>query len=424
MSTVSDAYGMRVPRPWKYADTVACTNPDLIVGLELETENCRNSDEAYSRIGSPLGIDVKTDNSLRVVDGNLAYEFITKPTMMKNVLATLGEFFKQTGFNDDNYSDRCSVHVHVNCTDMTFEQVSAVALIYTVVEQILFEFVNQRPGNKEGWSRDTNIYCVPWNQCRDHLNLVYNFTKNPAIALRRWQKYTALNLLPLTRFGTMEWRHMHGTADMAKLTTWLNIIGAIYKHAKTTPFEDLVKDVQGLNTESHYGKFFDTVLGGQLPYNDTYRQAMEEGCILAKYSMINWSLEKNHPERAPKKAVAMDWAGIEPERVVEFDDIQEEEVAPPRGLAPRVARNWAPPPQDVAPVVGNNQDLLDALARIRADQQRDREVLAQGLVAPVQPAPRGGFIDAETRARMRRQAEDAARRWADMDAARVRPVIR
>lgn len=307
--TVSELYGRRPPKAFKYKEEVPCVNPELIVGLELETENCPLDIESYENIGLPLGIDVKTDNSLRTVNGNAAYEFITKPTMTKNVLSTLDSFFQKTGFKEDNYSDRCSVHVHVNCCDMTFEQVAAVALIYTVVEQILFEFVNEKQGDKEGWSRDTNIYCVPWNQCRDHLNLVYNFTQSPLTALGRWQKYTALNLIPLTRLGTMEWRHMHGTADMTKITRWLNIIGAIYKHAKETPFEELIKDIQGLNTVSHYGKFFDTVLGGQLPYNDVYRQAMEEGCILAKYSMINWSLEKKTPGSVTaKKVVPPDWA--------------------------------------------------------------------------------------------------------------------
>lgn len=339
MNTVAEMYGLRPPRVFPFKAAVdTCSNPDLVVGLELETENCRGEEDFYITTGAKLGIDVKGDGSLRTINGNPAYEFITKPTRMANALVTVEEFLRLCKFDDENYSDRCSVHVHVNCTDLTFEQVAAVGLIYTVVEDILFKFVNDQPGNKDGWSRDTNIYCVPWNQCRDHLNLVYRFTKQPERALAGWQKYTALNILPLNRFGTMEWRHMHGTADMKKLTQWLNIIGAIYKHAKGSSFDDLVKDIQGLNTESHYGKFFDTVLGGQLVYDDEYRQSMAEGCILAKYSMIQWSLDKKNPGSVDKKtgksSFDMRWDELHAraaQRIqpVIMDDIQPMEVPAP-----------------------------------------------------------------------------------------------
>lgn len=337
--TVEVVYGRKPPKAWKYKETMDCTYPDLIVGLELEVENCRMSAAAYIDIGSPLGIDVKGDGSLRVINGREPYEFITKPMMMQNALPILNTFFDKTKFDEENYSDRCSIHVHANCCDMTLDQVSAVGLIYTVVEPILFEFVNQRPGNKDGWSRDTNIYCVPWNQCRDHLNLVYNFAKNPGMPVRHWQKYTALNLLPLARFGTMEWRHMHGTSDMKKITQWLNIIGAIYKHAKITDFETLVKDIQGLNSVSHYGQFFNTVLGGQLPYTDVYKKAMEEGCILAKYSMINWSLEKKNPEKFKTALKPSMWEDI---RAQDHDDEVEDFV--PAVAREQIVRDPRPDP--------------------------------------------------------------------------------
>jgi hypothetical protein len=408
MNTVAEIYGRRPPKPWVYKKEVNCTNPNLIVGLELETENCRHSEDFYIENGRPLGIEVKTDNSLRTINHNAAYEFITKPTQMKNVLATLADFFDKTMFNDENYSDRCSVHVHVNCCDLTFEQVCSVALIYTVVEKILFEFVNKRPGVKDGWSRDTNIYCVPWYQCRDHLNLVYNFTQNPTRALNVWQKYTAVNLIPLGRLGTMEWRQMHGTADMAKLTQWLNIIGSIYKHATTVPFDDLVKDIQSLNTVSHYGKFFETVLGGQLPYNDVYRQAMEEGCILAKYSMISWSLDKKSPGRYETKTKTVPPLGEVAWAQPQFAQPNDEDIEAMLRNAPRAAEpdlrprplrvNVAAQPQ--APIRWD-QALADRVAQRAAREQAGVGQIYDDVVVE---APRQALTN-EQQMLARRQAE-------------------
>lgn len=355
-NTVSNTYGMAQPKPFKYKDVAVTTNPELIVGIEIETERCSLSAGTYSELFKrTLGIDVKADGSLRQVEGLAAYEFITKPTMLQHVVPILQKFFTDGRFTEANYTDRCSIHVHANCTDMTWEQVANVSLIYTVVEEILFEFVNQRPGNRDGWSRDTNIYCVPWNQCRNHLNLVNQFIHSPSDALARWQKYTALNLVPLSTFGTMEFRHMHGTADMDKLTKWLNIIGAIFKHAKSIDLESLSADINGLNTSSHYEQFFQTVTGGQLPYNDIYRMKMEEGTILAKYSMMSWRNQgkktaQEAPVFAPTQAVPQEAPAPGPATIAReqsmhralVDQQQQEVNLRLHGAMDRLAQNAAP----------------------------------------------------------------------------------
>lgn len=281
MKVVDVWKGVGTPKVRKYPLTAECTNPELVIGFELETESCiKLNARGYEELVNPCNFTVHTDGSLR----GLSYEFISRPMRSDNALAALKDFFLLTQFTEENYSDRCSVHVHVNCTDITLEEVSSVALLYTVVEELLFEFV--------GGSRDTNIYCIPWNQCRAHYELVSNFLSDPSHVLRGWNKYTALNLIPLCTLGTVEFRQMHGTADINKLTTWVNIIGALFKYAKAVKLKDLIGSIKTLNTTSHYEMFFNEVLGGQLPYNEVYRQKLEEGVVLAKYSLVNYSENK------------------------------------------------------------------------------------------------------------------------------------
>ena len=161
---VVDVWGVSPPTVYEHKESVVCVNPDLVIGYELETENCTQSPSIYTKIGDKTNFGVTVDNSLR----GSAYEFISRPMKSKHALSALGEFLKQAGFNVANYTDRCSVHVHVNCTDLELEQVSAISLLYTVFEEILFEFV--------GHDRDSNIYCVPWNQCRMHLSVAKKFS--------------------------------------------------------------------------------------------------------------------------------------------------------------------------------------------------------------------------------------------------------
>lgn len=274
---IAEYYRLKQPKPTFPIKQVTpgLVNPKLIIGVEIETEGCNLSKEEYGDLLGPIGFNVVTDGSLR---GN-AFEFISLPMESQTALSCIREFYNLTKFAQDNYTDRCSVHVHVNCTDLEKEQVLGVALLYSVFEQILFNFV--------GGYRDTNLYCIPWSHCRNHVDLVYNTMVDHDSTLRRWNKYTALNLLPLRTLGTMEFRHMHGTNDMNKLKTWINLIGAMFKYATQTPLKDIEEQVLQLNTISNYEQFFMAVFDGTLPYLDEYVISMEEGVICTKLALIN-----------------------------------------------------------------------------------------------------------------------------------------
>lgn len=338
--TIREIFGFRVPTPWALKGSVECSNPDLMMGVELEVENCEHSQDWYQDRTGKLGWTTTVDNSLRGTNistggnagiGGAAFEFISKPMRASTLLYSMEEFFNVTKFNDANYTDRCSVHVHVNCTDLTPDQVSSVALVYSVVEEILFRFV--------GAGRENNIYCLPWSQCRMNHDMVDKITQDVNGLARRWQKYTALNLIPLRSQGTVEFRQMHGTADMKKLTTWINLIGCIFKYGTNTELTELIKEIKALNSTSEYEVFFGRVLGNYLPYTEDYRASLEGGIISAKYGLINWKKDR----KAPKEE------GAYPADYVIMDDIEDMDEEAPRarpGPAPvnRVPNRFIPWP--------------------------------------------------------------------------------
>jgi len=45
----------------------------------------------------------------------------------------------------------------------------------------------------------------------------------------KWSKYSALNIIPLARLGTIEFRHMHGTKDQVLMKDWLGSISNLFK---------------------------------------------------------------------------------------------------------------------------------------------------------------------------------------------------
>jgi hypothetical protein len=270
------------------------SNDTLVVGVELEIEVLPNGQTWYQRQADALTPGfwmVAADGSLR--PRNEAWEFISAPATIAAMIGELEAFFGHFKFNEKNYSDRCSIHVHTNVLDWTPENLSNFAMVYPVFEEVLFRFVNHyKAPTAEGYCRDTNLYCIPWNQCRMNRKMVEELIGSPLVKANNWQKYTAVNILPVLDKGTMEWRHMHGTADMEKITKWLSIIAAIMKFCRETDLQDTVKTIRTLNDSSAYAEFFTAVLRGSLEYTEEYSRSMAEGVLNAKFSLMGYGKPK------------------------------------------------------------------------------------------------------------------------------------
>ena len=64
------------------------------------------------------------------------------------------------------------------------------------------------------------------------------------------QKYSALNVATLRKFGTLEFRGMPGEKDVNRLHTWLNVLEGIYKWGTTTSIKDTVSFLDEYGAEA------------------------------------------------------------------------------------------------------------------------------------------------------------------------------
>lgn len=255
-------------------------DPSLLYGLELEIENSGNLD-------NPRLFSVTTDGSLR----NNGHEFISRPANYTTTVKGLIKFFQnnpplRTTYNEDgtyatdsNYSDRTSIHVHTNCQDLTMKQLASMCMLYQVFERMLYAYI--------GAGRSQNIFCVPWSETLISNRTIRCLLAGETLKIHDWQKYTGLNLKPLERFGTIEWRHMHGTNDIQFISTWLTIIGAFYRAVRAFSFEELQSMFLSLNSNSQYerafAKIFYDVPRFRLP---GYQEMLEAGVLDLKYDWI------------------------------------------------------------------------------------------------------------------------------------------
>lgn len=296
----------------EYVNKYPIVDKNTYVGIEIETENV-----STFRHESPYWSMVE-DGSLR----NSGREFITPPIRAWRVERALSQLFTREINSTIEFSERTSVHVHMNIRTLTVEQLEALIITYLVFEKALFTFV--------GNNRYSNIFCVPIVETDIGENLLPLITdKHPQVS---WQKYTALNLLPIMQKGTIEFRHMNGTNDIKHLITWINLILSLKKFALQKSPAYIWNRINTLNTTSEYRLFgeevFDEYL--QLLWNDEFNTGVADCITYVKQFCIK------NPFRLELRNAFMT-APVSPREATQALDDMIEDWAEPR--APQVRRD-------------------------------------------------------------------------------------
>lgn len=225
------------------------------VGIEVEIENVRYHFQSDSPSKPKLQYFEWIDPGVKlnaidkhwsiVKDNSLRYgsEFIfngpKKGREIIEALTQLQMFFDTYKSQGEGpiASDRCSVHCHLDVRDLTGQELDNLIMVYILFERLLFAYVHP--------SRLKNNYCRPITDSGFKHTLI-NIRQNAApekfagalqIIRNKCDKYSALNLLPLQSFGTVEFRHHEGTTSILKgLLEWVNIILAFKLAAKIDPY--------------------------------------------------------------------------------------------------------------------------------------------------------------------------------------------
>ena len=244
------------------------------VGIEVELEGL-DYDEVYS---NPLVYwEVISEDSLR----NGGVEFITKLDGIEGeeIIIAIKELDDYLSELNPVLSWRCSNHVHVDVRDLEVYELKRLILASVIVEDILYA--------EAGLHRKASNFCMPmsiaeslveclgsnWHQSGE--DFIYGITS-------RWNKYTGMNLLPITRLGTVEYRNSEPKFKRGEMLRLVNRFLALKKVAKG--FMGTEKEfIESFNPNSVVEMF-----GGYL--NDIRRvteESVEKGKTCA-YDIINY----------------------------------------------------------------------------------------------------------------------------------------
>lgn len=277
MSTIQEAFKLKSLKGFesRHEKDEKMPSAERLVGLELEIENF--DPEAEQRFP---GFHFEADGSLRNSAEGIGIEAITAPVAISSAIGLLSVFYKKFEITESNYTERCSTHVHVNVMDMTADQLACLCLLYQATERLLFEYA--------GTDRAQSIFCVPWCQSGLTYNYVQKLIASPG-RVKEWQKYSALNLLPVATQGSVEFRHLGGTCDLNKIKGWLAIIGCLFERAMASNTLQLQSSICDMNTISNYREWLSDLFGRYSEHFlvlPNYGQALHRGVVDCKVMLM------------------------------------------------------------------------------------------------------------------------------------------
>lgn len=271
-----------------------------LVGIEVEVENILTIDPNLT-----LGFwKIDEDGSLR----NNGREFISYPISSNYIQPALVHLFQCLN-KDIDFSKRTSIHIHLNARTFDLENLASFLFTYLTMENILFKYADL--------NRRSNIFCVPLLET-NLLDYPITDWKNRLFRINEtWHKYTALNLLPITEIGTIEFRHMPGTSNLNKLFIWIALIQKLKLYSFKMNMKDVLKRITELNTNSQYHMFVQEVFGDYYHYLDTtnLKMDMERGVTMVKSCGLNNDYHQvvcanRSPDSALYKAVLIEYMKV------------------------------------------------------------------------------------------------------------------
>lgn len=247
---------------WKAHKNVV--NDAFVAGMECEIESVKGIKDHV------LNWDSTNDGSLR----NNGIEFISLPMFRDGLVQSFKNLHAQIDYHNRNeaFTHRTSIHVHVNCRGLTAEQLKQFLLFYALYEEFFFAMV--KPERKH------NIHCVPLSQTY----LPSRYARPIEQMINNWHKYTAFNMLPIKTLGTVEFRHMHGTADVELVSQWLKTIENMWLLCQSDAItQDNITEV------AYIERWFDTIFADApqiLALKSSLHSIIEDNLLDVKFALV------------------------------------------------------------------------------------------------------------------------------------------
>lgn len=206
-----------------YGANLVTGGPEIGVEIEVEGKELMDDNPQYYW-------KVAHDGSLRVLEpDDRAVEYVfRKPLDRATTLKALEYLEKKLADATIFESDRTSVHIHLNASDLPMIDVYKWLTLYFIFEPVLQKYC--------GDSRMGNHFALAGVDSDFVVTSLVNSLKDCQIpSTNNDMRYAACNYTALGKFGTLEFRAHEGTVSSERIWKWISILLAIKDAAISYP---------------------------------------------------------------------------------------------------------------------------------------------------------------------------------------------
>lgn len=206
-----------------------------LFGIEVEFESVHR--DPTEDPAEELLWAVEHDGSLR----NEGMEFVTpispRPWTFEEALKGIEQLWALRRYRGYTTSARTGIHIHTDFSQCTYAQVRSTLALYCLLEPFIFQWL--------GENREQCIYCIPWYSAPSEVDDIAEALFAEDTSNINWMgnlnKYTALYVQPLHRFGTIEWRQAPTFRVESRMVDWLTLVDAIVTAGKDNTAERWIR---------------------------------------------------------------------------------------------------------------------------------------------------------------------------------------
>lgn len=214
------------------------------VGIEVEVEG----DNLPRVFEAAVPWEAVRDGSLR---GESMEYVLKKPTTRNKYGLCLDVLRNQLRESEIYDSDRCGVHVHINCQELSVDQVISFITTYLCFEEVLVKWCGDR--------RVGNLFCLRTSDAPGLLQYVIRLKqrKHVGVVATDRIRYGSINLKALATYGSLEFRAMRSDLGEGVIEKWVRMLLAIKDYSVDKTPEEVIGDFSINGPQD----FFNDVLG-------------------------------------------------------------------------------------------------------------------------------------------------------------------
>lgn len=195
------------------------------LGIEIELEGTGLPNAGYlDGVVAPSGSmwQVKNDGSLR---GGLEY-VLNAPCKEEEVNLLVNGLFDVFDTRKTKLvpSNRCSIHVHYNVGGLKVNSITSIIALWTIFEEPLLRWW--------GDARYKNHFCLSSKDEGGSVEAWAKYLREGRLPEETGLRYTALNIVAIRKYGSLEFRGGGAVNDPLIATTWTRFLYRLCEYAK------------------------------------------------------------------------------------------------------------------------------------------------------------------------------------------------